>query len=72
MSADPDERSTMAILHIQSMRWTSDGELHDADRVILLNTLIPQCIPSVQTELIQAVERIALSQTTLTPQVCES
>jgi hypothetical protein len=54
------------------MRWTSDGELHDADRVILLNTLIPQCIPSVQTELIQAVERIALSQTTLTPQVCES
>ena len=62
----------MAILHLQSMRWTSDGELHDADRVILLNTLIPQCIPSVQTELIQAVERIALSQATLTPQVCES
>jgi hypothetical protein len=62
----------MAILHIQSMRWTSNGELHDADRMILLNTLIPQCIPSVQTELIQAVERIALSQTTFTPQVCES
>ena len=54
------------------MRWTSDGELHDSDRVILLNTLIPQCIPSVQTELIQAVERIALRQTTLTQQVCES
>jgi hypothetical protein len=53
----------MANLHLQSLRWTSDGELHDADRVILLNTLIPQCIPSVQTELIQAVERIALSQT---------
>ena len=62
----------MAILHLQSLRWTSDGELHDADRVILLNTLIPQCIPSVQTELIQAVERIALSQTSLTAQVCES
>ena len=62
----------MAILHLQSLRWTSDGELHDADRVILLNTLIPQCIPSVQTELIQAVERIALSQTTHTPQLCES
>ena len=62
----------MAILHLQSMRWTSDGELHDADRFILLNTLIPQCIPSVQTELIQAVERIALSQTILTPQLCES
>ena len=62
----------MAILHLQSMRWTSDGELDDADRVILLNTLIPQCIPSVQTELIQVVERLALSQSTLTPQVCES
>ena len=62
----------MAILHLQSLRWTSDGELHDADRVILLNTLIPQCIPSVQTELIQAVERSALSQSTLTAQVCES
>ena len=62
----------MAILHLQSMRWTSNGELHDADRVILLNTLIPQCIPSVQTELIQVVERLALSQSTLTPQVCES
>ena len=61
----------MAILHLQSMRWTSDGELHDADQVIVLNTLIPYCIPSVQTELIQVVERIALSQTTLTPQVCE-
>ena len=62
----------MAILHLQSMRWTSDGELHDADRVILLNTLITQCIPSVQTELIHAVERIALTQISLTPQVCES
>ena len=62
----------MAILHLQSMRWTSDGELDDADRLILLNTLIPQCIPSVQTALIQVVERLALSQTTLTPQVCES
>ncbi|MBE67802.1 MAG: hypothetical protein CL864_05005 [Cyanobium sp. SAT1300] len=62
----------MAILHLQSMRWTSDGELDDADRLILLNTLIPQCIPSVQTELIQVVERLALSQSTLTPQVCES
>ena len=62
----------MAILHLQSMRWTSDGELPDADRVILLNILIPQCIPSVQNELIRAVERIALSQTNLTPQLCES
>ena len=62
----------MAILHLQSMRWTSDGELDDADRLILLNTLIPQCIPSVQTELIQVVERLALSQSTLTPQICES
>ena len=62
----------MPILYLQSMRWTFNGELHDADRVILLNTLIPQCIPSVQTELIQVVERIALSQTTLTPQLCDS
>jgi hypothetical protein len=54
------------------MRWTSDGELHDSDRLTLLNTLIPQCIPSVQLELIQAVERIAMGQTTPTPQVCES
>lgn len=62
----------MATLHLQSMRWTSDGELHDSDRLTLLNTLIPQCIPSVQLELIQAVERIAMGQTTPTPQVCES
>ena len=60
------------MFHLQSMRWTPNGELDDADRVILLNSLIPQCIPSVQSELIRTVERIALTQTTLTPQVCES
>ena len=62
----------MAIFHLQSMRWTSNGELDDADLVILLNTLILQCIPSVQPELIRTVERIALTQNTLTSQVCES
>jgi len=62
----------MAPLQLQSMQWTSDGELHPTDRVTLLNTLIPQCIPTIQIELIKAVERIAMTQTTLTSQVCES
>ena len=53
------------------MQWTSDGELHPTDRITLLNTLIPQCIPTIQIELIKAVERIATTQTTLTPQICE-
>ena len=62
----------MAPLQLQSMQWTSDGELHPTDRITLLNTLIPQCIPTIQIELIKAVERIAITKTTLTPQVCES
>ena len=62
----------MAPLQLQSMQWTSDGELHPTDRKILLNTLIPQCIPTIQIELIKAVERMAMSQITLIPQVCES
>ena len=61
----------MAPLQLQSMQWTSDGELHPTDRITLLNTLIPQCIPTIQIELIKAVELIATTQTTLTPQVCE-
>jgi hypothetical protein len=62
----------MAPLQLQSLQWTSDGELHPTDRITLLNILIPQCIPTIQIELIKAVERMAMNQTTLTPQVCES
>jgi hypothetical protein len=62
----------MVPLQLQSLQWTSDGELHPTDRITLLNILIPQCIPTIQIELIKAVERMAMTQTTLTPQVCES
>ena len=62
----------MAPLQLQSLQWTSDGELDPTDRITLLNILIPQCIPTIQIELIKAVERMAMTQTTLTPQVCES
>jgi hypothetical protein len=62
----------MAPLQLQSLQWTSDGELHPTDQITLLNILIPQCIPTIQIELIKAVERMAMTQTTLTPQVCES
>ena len=62
----------MVPLQLQSLQWTSDGELHPTDRITLLNILIPQCIPTIQIELIKAVERMATTQTTLTPQVCES
>ncbi|BEV36445.1 hypothetical protein CREGCYN_12570 [Synechococcus sp. M16CYN] len=54
------------------MRWTSDGELDEADRIVLLDTLIPQCVPAAQIELIQTMERIALRQPALTAQVSEA
>ena len=48
----------MAGLNLQSLAWTADGELVSADRLVLLNTLMPQSMPEVQLELIKAMERL--------------
>ncbi|WP_353291408.1 hypothetical protein [Synechococcus sp. M16CYN] len=71
-SKDRDGETKTTSLHLQSMRWTSDGELDEADRIVLLDTLIPQCVPAAQIELIQTMERIALRQPALTAQVSEA
>ena len=56
-------------LYFQALRWTSDGELDPADKLVLLNSLIPQSTPNQQIELIQVVERLALVQPDITLQV---
>ena len=59
----------MAGLNLQSLAWTADGELVSADRLVLLNTLMPQSMPEVQLELIKAMERLAVEQRLSTPQL---
>ena len=56
-------------LDIQALCWTADGELDPSDKLVLLNSLIPQSTPSEQIELIQVVEQLALLQTEPTLQV---
>ena len=48
----------MAGLYFQSLEWDSNGELASDDRLVLLNTLMPQCISEVQVELISLIEKI--------------
>ena len=56
-------------LYLQALAWTTDGELDPSDKLVLLNSLIPQSTPSEQIELIQVVEQLALLQPETTLQV---
>ena len=60
---------TFDSLYCQALAWTTDGELDPSDKLVLLNSLIPQSTPSEQIELIQVVERLALVQPDVTLQV---
>ena len=56
-------------LCFQALSWTADGELDPADKLAMLNNLIRKATPSEQIELIQVVEKLALSTTEATVQV---
>ena len=60
---------TFDSLYVQALCWTSDGELDPSDKLVLLNSLIPQSTPSEQIELIQVVEQLAMLQPEATLQV---
>ena len=60
---------TFDSLYFQALSWTADGELDPSDKLVLLNSLIPQSTPSEQIELIQVVEQLALPQPEATLQV---
>lgn len=62
----------MGSLHLRALHWSDDGELVAADRLILLNSLLPQSLPDVQLELIHTIECLAIHQLEGTPQVSES
>ena len=51
----------MAGLDFQSLEWDSNGELAPDDRLVLLNTLMPQCMSEVQVELISLMEKIPMT-----------
>jgi hypothetical protein len=61
---------TFDSLYFQALCWTTDGELDPGDKLVLLNSLIPQSTPTEQIELIQVVEKLALLQPEVTVQVC--
>ena len=61
---------TFESLCFQAMAWTAAGELDPVDKLVLLNSLIPQSTPTEQIELIQVVEKLALLQPEATVQVC--
>ena len=56
-------------LYLQALAWTTDGELDPSDKLVLINSLIPQSTASEQIELIQVVEKLALLQPEVTVQV---
>ena len=56
-------------LYLQALAWTTDGELDPSDKLVLINSLIPQSTASEQIELIQVVEQLALLQPETTLQV---
>ena len=56
-------------LYLQALTWTTDGELDPSDKLVLINSLIPQSTASEQIELIQVVEQLALLQPEATLQV---
>ena len=60
---------TLANLYLQTLCWTAEGELDPSDKLVLLNSLIPQSTPSEQIELIQVVEQLAVLQPEATLQV---
>ena len=62
---------TFDSLCFQALSWTADGELDPVDKLVLLNNLIQQATPSEQIELIQVMERLALSQPEATFQVSQ-
>ena len=51
----------MTALHLQALEWDSNGELAPEDRLVLLYSLMPQCVSDVQVELISLMERISVS-----------
>ena len=55
--------------YLQALAWTTDGELDPSDKLVLINSLIPQSTASEQIELIQVVEQLALLQPETTAQV---
>ncbi len=62
----------MESLNLSTLHWAEDGELIAGDRLILLNSLVPQSIPDVQIELIKAVECLSVQQLDVTALVSES
>ena len=62
----------MESLNQSTLHWADDGELIASDRLILLNSLVPESIPEVQIELIQAVECLSVQQLNVTAIVSES
>ena len=62
---------TFNSLCFQALSWTADGELDPVDNLVLLNNLIRQATPSEQIELIQVMEKLALSQPEATFQVSQ-
>ena len=62
----------MESLNLSTLHWADDGELIASDRLILLNSLVPQSIPEVQIELIQAVECLSVQQLNVTAIVSET
>ena len=62
----------MESLNLSTLHWADDGELIASDRLILLNSLVPQSMPEVQIELIQAVECLSVQQLNVTAIVSES
>ena len=59
----------MTALHLQALHWSSDGELDPCDLLVVLQTLIPDSLPTTQLELIQTVEKLAICETEITLQV---
>ena len=62
---------TFDSLSFQALSWTADGKLDPVDKLVLLNNLIRQATPSEQIELIQVMEKLALSQPEATFQVSQ-
>ena len=56
----------MQAISLQALKWERDGELSPNDRFVLLNSLMPQCIPEVQVEFIALMERTPLALVTPT------
>ena len=61
LSVNTHKWGSIAVLHLQALEWDSNGELAPNDRFVLLNTLMPQCVPEAQLELIAMMERLPMA-----------